>query len=362
LSLWYSRLTIAYTLIIAAVLLTFERFLLRQFETRLRRKGIGTERVLVVGTGTGSQLIIQRMSMFPQYGFQVSGVVDNRLELGTSYAGKPVVGRIDDLPHLIHAFGVDQVFLAVPGASRDELVHLINTCEDEKVEFKILPDLLEVMSSRVAADAIDGIPLVGVRRNRLRGGNAVLKRAIDIVVSCVLLIPGIPVMLVSAALIRLTSRGPTLFRQERVGLNGRTFTVFKFRTMVDDAEATTGPVVATAGDDRCTPVGRVLRRLSFDELPQLFNILRGDMSLVGPRPMRPFLVDRYQGEFPRYLERHQVRPGLTGWAEVNDLRGAAPIADRAMYDIYYIENWSLALDLKIFLLTAIRLFFQRQAY
>jgi lipopolysaccharide/colanic/teichoic acid biosynthesis glycosyltransferase len=132
--------------------------------------------------------------------------------------------------------------------------------------------------------------------------------------------------------------------------------------MIQDAEATTGPVVATQSDDRCTPVGKVLRRLSLDELPQLFNILRGDMSLVGPRPMRPFLVDRYRGEVPRYLERHQVRPGLTGWAEVNDLRGAVPIADRAMYDIYYVEHWSLSLDLKILLLTAIRVFFQRQAY
>ena len=153
-----------------------------------------------------------------------------------------------------------------------------------------------------------------------------------------------------------------LFRQPRVGLHDNRFTVYKFRSMIPDAEAETGPVVARPDDDRCTPVGRVLRRLSLDELPQLLNILKGDMSLVGPRPMPIFLVERFTEEIPRYLERHQVRPGLTGWAQVNDLRGGEAFADRAMYDIYYVENWSLAFDLKILILTAARVFFQRRAY
>ena len=170
-------------------------------------------------------------------------------------------------------------------------------------------------------------------------------------------------MLVIAILIKLTSpAGPVLFRQPRVGLHDRRFTVYKFRSMIPDAEAQTGPVVASPNDDRATPVGRVLRRLSLDELPQLFNILKGDMSLVGPRPMPIFLVERFTEEIPRYLERHQVRPGLTGWAQVNDLRGGEAFADRAMYDIYYVENWSLALDLKILILTGARVFFQRRAY
>src|SRR5438874_271912 len=265
----YSRLTFVYTVVIAGLFMTIERYLLRQYETRLRRRGIGTERVLMVGTGTGSRLLIQRMAMFPQYGYQVSGVLDDRLEVGSSFAGAPVVGRIGDLRGMIPQMGVDQVFLAVPGASNDELLHLVKACDDLQAEFKLVPDLLEVMSTRAAVDP---------------------------------------------------------------------------------------------NDDRATPLGRVLRRLSLDELPQLFNILKGDMSLVGPRPMPIFLVERFTEEIPRYLERHQVRPGLTGWAQVNDLRGGEAFADRAMYDIYYVENWSLALDLKTLILTGARVFFQRRAY
>jgi len=183
-----------------------------------------------------------------------------------------------------------------------------------------------------------------------------------VLVSAVGLLLTLPLMTAIALVIRLTSKGPVLFRQERVGLGGRVFMLYKFRSMIDDAEADTGPVVAQPGDDRCTPVGRWLRRLSLDELPQFYNVLLADMSLVGPRPMRPFLVDRYSEQLPRYLERHQVRPGLTGWAEVNDLRGAANISERALYDLYYVENWSLVLDMKILVLTALRLLFQRHAY
>ena len=359
----YSRLTFVYTVVSAGVLMTMERYLLRQYETRLRRRGIGTERVLMVGTGTGSQLLIQRMAMFPQYGYHVSGVLDDRLEIGSTFAGAPVVGRLSDLRRMIPEMRVDQVFLAVPGASNDELLHLVKACDDLQVEFKLVPDLLEVMSTRAAVDAIDGLPLIGIRRSRLRGPAAVLKRAIDIIASAIVLVIASPFMLVIAILIKLTSpNGPVLFRQPRVGLHDKRFTVYKFRSMIPDAEAQTGPVVAAPDDDRCTPVGRVLRRLSLDELPQLFNILKGDMSLVGPRPMPIFLVERFTEEIPRYLERHQVRPGLTGWAQVNDLRGGEAFADRAMYDIYYVENWSLALDLKILILTATRVFFQRRAY
>jgi exopolysaccharide biosynthesis polyprenyl glycosylphosphotransferase len=359
----YSRLTFVYTVIIAAVLMTVERYLLRQYETRLRRRGIGTERVLMVGTGTGSQLLIQRMAMFPQYGYQVAGVLDDRLEVGSSFAGTPVVGRTAELRKVIPLMRVDQVFMAVPGATNEEILHLVKTCDDLQAEFKLVPDLLEVMSTRAAVDAIDGLPLIGIRRSRLLGAAAVVKRTMDIVVSAIALLIALPIMLIIAALIKLTSPGgPVLFRQPRVGLHDKRFTVYKFRSMIPDAEAQTGPVVATPDDDRCTPVGRVLRRLSLDELPQLFNILTGDMSLVGPRPMPIFLVERFTEEIPRYLERHQVRPGLTGWAQVNDLRGGEAFADRAMYDIYYVENWSLALDLKILILTATRVFFQRRAY
>ncbi len=356
----YSRLTILPAVLMAAVLMTGERYLLRQYETRLRRNGIGTERVLMVGTGEGSELLIRRMNMFPQYGFQVVGVASDEISVDALFVGVPVVGRVGDLPSLAREFKVDQVFLALPAVQRERLLHLITMCEDENLEFKIVPDLLEVMSTRVAANALDGLPLVGIRRSQLRGWAAALKRAIDILISAVLLVVLSPVLLVVTLLIKLT--GPILFRQERIGLHRRPFVIYKFRSMIPDAEAKTGPVVAAPGDSRVTRLGRVLRRLSLDELPQLINVVRGDMSLVGPRPQPTFFDERYSGEVPRYLERQQARPGLTGWAEVNDLRGAAPITDRTLYDVYYIENWSLALDLKIVVLTALRFFSQRHAY
>ena len=358
----YSRLTILPGVILAAVLMTGERYLLRQYETRLRRRGIGTERVLMVGTGEGSELLIRRMNMFPQYGFHVVGVATDERSTEDSYVGVPIVGRVSDLPKLVEQLSVDQVFLALPGSQRDRLLPLISLCEDQNLQFQIVPDLLEVMSTRVAANAIDGLPLVGIRRSQLRGGAAVLKRVIDVVISAALLVVFSPVLLIMALLIKLTMPGPLLFRQERIGRHRKPFLIYKFRSMIPDAEAKSGPVVAKPGDERVTPLGRLLRRTSLDELPQLINVLKGDMSLVGPRPQPTFFDQQYSGEVPRYLERQQVRPGLTGWAEVNDLRGAAPIVDRTLYDVYYIENWSLALDMKCVILTAMRLLSQRHAY
>jgi exopolysaccharide biosynthesis polyprenyl glycosylphosphotransferase len=358
----YSRLTILPAVLISAVLMTAVRYMLRQYETRLRRMGIGTERVLMVGTGAGSELLIRRMNMFPQYGFHVVGVASDEVSADGLFVGVPVVGRVEDLPALVRDLKVHQVFLALPADQRERLLHLIKLCEDENLEFKIVPDLLEVMSTRVEANALDGLPLVGIRRSQLRGGAAVMKRAIDILISSVLIAVLSPILLVIAVLIKVTMPGPLFFRQERIGFQRQPFVIYKFRSMIPDAEAKTGPVVAAPGDSRVTRLGRVLRRLSLDELPQLFNVLRGDMSLVGPRPQPTFFDERYRGEVPRYLERQQARPGLTGWAEVNDLRGAAPIGDRTLYDVYYIENWSLALDLKIVILTALRMFSQHHAY
>jgi exopolysaccharide biosynthesis polyprenyl glycosylphosphotransferase len=247
--------------------------------------------------------------------------------------------------------------------NRSRLLHLIKQCEDQQLEFKVIPDLLDIMSTRTEVNSIDGLPLVGIRRSRLKGFNATLKRAVDIVVSTIaIVILAIPLLIV-ALIVKVTSpAGPVLFKQERIGMGRRPFVVYKFRTMIPNAEAATGPTVALPGDPRTTAFGRFMRKVSIDELPQLLNVIRGDMSLVGPRPQPTFFDERYSTEVPRYLERQQVRPGLTGWAEVNDLRGAAPIMDRTVYDVYYIENWSLVLDFKIILLTALRLFFQRHAY
>ena len=357
----YQRFTILPAVLISAMLMTAERYLLRQYETWLRRRGIGIERVLMVGTGAGSEILIRRLNMFPQYGFHVVGVVSAEPSADGSFMGLPVVGCVSDLPHLARSLKVDQVFLALPAAHRERLSPLIEICEEEKIAFKIVPDLLDVMSTRVSAAAIDGLPLVGVRDSQLQGGAAVIKRAIDIVLSTMLLILLSPLILLTVILIKLRMPGPILFRQERIGLHRNPFVIYKFRSMIPDAEAATGPTVAKPDDSRVTHLGRIFRRWSFDELPQLFNVLRGDMSLVGPRPQPTFFDEHYSREVPRYLERQQVRPGLTGWAEVNDLRGGAPIVDRTMYDIYYIENWSVLFDLKCLLLTA-GIIWHRNAY
>lgn len=359
----FSRLTITYTILLSAVVLTAERYFLRQYETRLRRQGIGTERVLMVGASEGARMLIQRMNMFPQYGYHVVGVLDDAEHPGRDYAGVPVVGTTDDIHRLVDRLKINQVFLAIPGGDRGLMLKLVKLCEDQNIDFKIVPDVLDVMSTRVDVNAIDGVPLVGIRKSRLTGFNAGVKRGMDLLVSAVALIIVSPVLLVVAVLVKLTSpSGPVLFRQERIGRKRRPFIVYKFRTMIPDAEKQSGPVVAKRGDPRATPVGRFLRRTSIDELPQLINILKGDMSLVGPRPQPTYFDEKYTVDVPHYLDRQQVRPGLTGWAEVNDLRGAAPIGDRTLYDAYYVENWSLALDVKILLLTGLRLFFQRHAY
>jgi hypothetical protein len=256
----YSRLTLFYTAVIATVLLAIERYLLRSYETRLRRRGIGTDRVLVVGTGAAVELLIERLGMFPQYGFQIAGVLDDRLPVGSEIKGAPVVGLPGNLPDLIREMHAQQVFLSAGSVSNEELLHLLKICDDQQVDFKLIPDLLEMMRTNVEAAIIDGLPLLGIRRNRLKGGAAVLKRAIDVAAGVVLGVLLSPLIVAIAVLVRLTSRGPAIFHQERVGLNGERFAVYKFRTMVADAEAETGPVFAQPGDTRRTPVGRIATR------------------------------------------------------------------------------------------------------
>jgi exopolysaccharide biosynthesis polyprenyl glycosylphosphotransferase len=231
------------------------------------------------------------------------------------------------------------------------------------VDLRILPGILQLMAARVSADQIDGIPLIQLRHGiDIRGVKTLAKRAFDLVVAGVALVLLTPLMAVLALLVKLTSPGPVLIHQERLGMGDRTFTLHKFRGMREDAEAESGPVWAAADDPRRTPVGKWLRRFSLDELPQLWNIVKGEMSLVGPRAERPAFVEEFCQRLARYNDRHLVRPGLTGWAQANDLRGQTPVDERLIYDLYYIENWSLAFDLKIILLTMARVWTHKNAY
>ena len=358
----YSRLMVAYVSIVGAVLLLLFRAMMRVALAQLRHRGLGTTRALVVGSGSGAEALIHRLEMFPEYGYELVGVVDELLPSGSEYNRLPVLGDTSELPHFVMNSNVEEVFIALPQVDHRQILQLIGTCDDLDVEFKIVPDLLEVITSGVIADDIDGIPIVGVRRSRLTGANLLVKRVFDTVAAIVLLVPGAPLMAAIALAIRLDSKGPVFFTQERVGQHGRVFGIHKFRSMVVDAEAESGPVFASRDDPRATKIGRFLRRTGLDELPQILNVLKGDMSLVGPRPERPHFVDQFEREIPGYEQRHAVPPGITGWAQLNDLRQDTPIEQRTIYDSYYVENWSLGFDIKVLLATFIRVFFHRNAY
>ena len=358
----YSRLMVIYVGVSGAVFLLWFRSLMRVALAQLRRRGMGTTRALVVGTGTGSEALINRLEMFPEYGYELVGVLDEVLPIGSDYNRLPILGNNAELPHVIMNANVEEVFIALPQVDHRHILRLIATCDDLDVEFKIVPDLLEVITGGVVADDIDGLPIVGVRRSRLVGVNLFFKRVFDTVSAVLLLIPGIPLMAAIALAIRLDSPGPVIYTQERVGRHGRLFGIHKFRSMVIDAEADSGPVFASRDDPRATRVGRFLRRTGLDEVPQVLNVLKGEMSLVGPRPERPHFVDQFEREIAGYEQRHGVPPGITGWAQLNDLRQDTPIEQRTIYDSYYVENWSLAFDLKILVATFIRVFFHRNAY
>jgi exopolysaccharide biosynthesis polyprenyl glycosylphosphotransferase len=358
----YSRLMVIYVAAFSAVLLIVFRLVMRVTLSRLRRRGLGTTRALVVGSGAGAEALIHRLEMFPEYGYELIGVIDDHLRLGEDYHRVPVIGGREDLAHMVMRHSVDEVFMALPPGDDRELLGLIDVIADTRAEIKILPGLLDIMASGVVADDIDGIPLVGVRRSRLVNANLVVKRVFDLVLSVLLLIPGIPLVAIIAIAIRLDSPGPAVYRQERVGKDGRAFTAYKFRSMMQDAEADTGPVFTSRADPRITKVGRFLRRTSFDEVPQVLNVLRGEMSLVGPRPERPHFVAQFEQEVAGYAQRHEVRPGITGWAQLNDLRQDTSIEQRTIYDTYYVDNWSLTFDLKILVTTFIRVFAHRNAY
>jgi exopolysaccharide biosynthesis polyprenyl glycosylphosphotransferase len=358
----YSRLMVIYVAALSAVLLIVFRLVMRVTLSRLRRRGLGTTRALVVGSGAGAEALIHRLEMFPEYGYELIGVIDDHLRLGEDYHRVPVIGGRGDLAHMVMRHSVDEVFMALPPGDDRELLGLIDVIADTRAEIKILPGLLDIMASGVVADDIDGIPLVGVRRSRLVNANLVVKRVFDLVLSVLLLIPGIPLMAIIAIAIRLDSPGPAVYRQERVGKDGRAFTAYKFRSMMQDAEADTGPVFTSRADPRITKVGRFLRRTSLDEVPQVLNVLCGEMSLVGPRPERPHFVAQFEQEVAGYAQRHEVRPGITGWAQLNDLRQDTSIEQRTIYDTYYVDNWSLTFDLKILVTTFIRVFAHRNAY
>lgn len=346
----YPRSLFFYVWIFGFLFTAAGRELHRMLRYYLRRWGIDRENLLIIGTGKIAREITYRIKQRADLGYRLVGVVTGRNHARTSVSGVPVIGTFDEIPDLIDTNGVEQVIIALPEAQRSELVNLITQCQRGQVDIKVYPDLFAYMAGDLNVDELGGTPLITVRDIALRGWKLSLKRALDIFGSMVGLIMFSPLMMLTALLIRLESEGPVFYIQERMGLDGRPFPMIKFRSMRVDAESN-GPGWTTANDPRRTRLGRIMRRTNWDEMPQLINVVLGHMSLVGPRPERPVYVREFRDQIPRYMERHREKAGMTGWAQVNGLRGDTSIAERTAYDLWYIEHWSVWLDIKIILRT-----------
>ncbi len=358
-----SRLVWAFFIVFNVGLSYASRDMARTLMRRRFKAGLGLRKVLIAGTGELGRHVADRFLRNEEFGYQVIGFIDNSTDDNQmGYRGLPFLGSLDDAETILKREQIDQLYVALPVDQHVNMLKLIELSNRECVDIKVIPDFLQFVTLRARLEELDGIPLINVNDVPLRGFNSAIKRVIDIGCSSAALAFLLGPMAMIAAAIRLSSEGPILYRQERMGLDGQPFELLKFRSMHQDAERDSGPVWASENDPRRTAVGKFLRRFSLDELPQLWNVLVGDMSLVGPRPERPFFVDQFKDRVPQYMLRHKVKAGITGWAQVNGWRGNTSIEKRIEYDLYYIENWSVTLDFKIMWLTVIHLSFHRHAY
>jgi exopolysaccharide biosynthesis polyprenyl glycosylphosphotransferase len=354
------RLMLVYWALLSIALVWLTRVVLDALLREAHRRGRDLERVLIVGDGEQAQLVEAKIRSAPELGYEVAGFIGNG---SPSARVEPVLGGLADIPTVVREQAVGEVIIAWAGISHHELVDIVTGCTRQKVDIKIFPDIFELMAREVETSELTGLPLMRVRDVALRGWMRFLKRALDVAVSWTLLVLLSPWLLTMSLLVKLTSpHGPVLHVQERVGLDGRPFYMLKFRSMRPDAEVESGPVWAVPNDPRRTRLGALIRRFSLDEFPQLINVLVGEMSLVGPRPERPEFVAQFANLVPRYRERHMERAGMTGWAQVNGLRGQTSIVERTEYDLFYVETWSLAFDIKILLKTLAAVIRDRNAY
>ena len=355
----YSRVVIVYFWALSISLVSFSRSVFREALRVARRHGYNLRFALVVGASEIAETVIRRLRARPDVGIQVLGLVgDGKCPVG----GVPWLGGYADLGTVLATRSVDHVVLALPHEDYGRLPGLLDAIGDEPVTIHVVPDLFRFASLRGGVEEFEGVPFIHLRESPLHGWNRVAKRAFDVAFSLGVLVALAPVLAALAVAVRLSSRGPVLFRQERMGLDGQRFGMLKLWTMRVDAEAQSGPVWASAEDPRRTAIGPFLRRFSLDELPQFVNVLRGEMSVVGPRPERPVFVERFRQTVPGYMLRHKVKSGITGWAQVNGLRGNTSLEKRIQYDIEYIERWSVWLDIKIIVMTVVRVLVDRNAY
>lgn len=329
----------------------------------MRKKGRYQKQIILVGYSRAAEEYIDRILQNPQWGYVIRGILDDNVPAGTMYKGIKVIGRIANLLVILPANRLDEIAITLGLSEYYRLEEIVALCEKSGVHTKFIPDYNKIIPTKPYTEDILGLPVINIRYVPLSNTfNALVKRVMDIVGSVAAIIVSSPLMLVMCVLIKLTSPGPLIYKQERVGLHNKTFKMYKFRSMEVQTEAQERKAWTVKNDPRVTPIGKFMRHTSIDELPQLFNILKGDMSLVGPRPERPFFVEKFREEIPRYMVKHQVRPGLTGWAQVNGYRGDTSIRKRIDCDLYYIENWSIGFDIKILFLTFFKGFINKNAY
>ena len=345
----YPRAMIIYAWILTIVFITIGRTAHQFARDRLRDRGVGEDRLIVVGSGEVARIIVQRILWSPKLGYDLVGVVygeGNDEEM----IGVPVLGRPEDLPELIKDKSIDEVIIAMPEEGHREVLRVISYCERGRVSIKVFPDFFQFIASEADIDDLGGLPLLSMRDYAMRGYLLIFKRLMDIIGATAGLIILSPLMMLASIAIKLESPGPVFFIQERMGLDGKPFLMVKFRSMRADAEKQ-GPGWTTANDPRRTKLGSFLRKIEIDELPQFINVFLGEMSLVGPRPEQPYYVNLFRESVPRYMERHREKSGMTGWAQVNGMRGDTSIIERTRFDIWYTENWSILLDIKIIVRT-----------
>ena len=356
------RLTIVFYAF-SVVFTTFERNCIRLTLRRLRKKGYNRRQVLLVGFSDAAKGYIDRVLTNPEWGYEIRGILDDTMEWGSSYHSVMVIGKVADLEELLKLATLDEIAITLPLSGYAGLKKIVQICEKSGVHTKFIPDYFSVIPTIPYMEDLGGLPAINIRHVPLTEFyNAALKRAVDILGGAVGLVLFSPVMLIAAILIKLSSPGPVIFAQERVGLHQKPFKMYKLRSMKLQTDDEEKKEWTTKHDPRVTPVGRFIRSTSIDEMPQFWNILKGDMSLVGPRPERPFFVEKFKEEIPHYMIKHQVRPGLTGWAQINGFRGDTSIERRVEYDLYYIENWTIGFDIKILFLTLFKGFVNKNAY
>ncbi len=359
----FSRGMVGYFYVINIVLEEAVRLLIRYVLRRIRKKGYNLKHILLVGYSRATEQYIDRILQNPQWGYNIRGVLDDNIARGTVYKGIKVIGSIGNLNYILPQNSLDEIAITLGLEEYYKLEHIVAECEKSGVHTKFIPDYGNIIPTRPYTEDLLGLPVVNIRYVPLSNTfHAFVKRCMDLIGSLLCIFIFSPVMLLTAVFVKATSPGPLIFKQERVGLHNKPFYMYKFRTMYVQTEEEERKGWTTKDDPRITPVGRFLRKTSLDEFPQLFNVLKGNMSLVGPRPERPQYVEKFREEIPRYMIKHQVRPGMTGWAQVNGYRGDTSIRKRIEYDLYYIENWTMGLDFKILFLTIFRGFINKNAY